>query len=471
VPARTRLLALIAAALLGLLAAFLLLRGGDGEPVPTVPGVAKEIPDPFAWAPEREEEFVRRAARGAAHPLYAQSPGGAEASAERTERWRDGIERAADVAGVDPDLLEGLVFLESAGREDAVTPAGLEGAVGLTQILAETAQNLLGMRVDLERSKRLTRRIERALRRGDLLEVERLRRRRAAADERFDPEKALAGMGRYLQMARERFGRDDLAIVSYHMGMGNLEGVLGDYGERDVSYAQLYFDTTPRSHPRAYARLTALGDDSSNYFWKVLAGVEIMRLWREAPEQLALLSRLHNEKASAEEVLHPEDNTVTFASEQELEEAYERGDLIAFPPRPPGLRRDRRMGELSDRPALYQGLRPEAMALALYVAAQVKSISGQEPLIVTSTVRDRAYQRRLARRNHEATRAYSLHTTGWAFDVLREYRSRRQAMAFQFVLDRLELLDVMAWVREPAAIHITAGPDAGRLLALLETAP
>ena len=74
---------------------------------------------------------------------------------------------------------------------------------------------------------------------------------------------------------------------------------------------------------------------------------------------------------------------------------------------------------------------------------------------MTSTVRDEAYQQQLVRRNREATRNYSLHTTGWAFDVARDYASRRQALAFQFVLDRLQVLDAIAWVREPGAIHIT----------------
>ncbi len=42
------------------------------------------------------------------------------------------------------------MFLESAGREDAIA-SDTEGAVGLTQILAETGQNLLGMHVDVPR--------------------------------------------------------------------------------------------------------------------------------------------------------------------------------------------------------------------------------------------------------------------------------------------------------------------------------
>ena len=71
-------------------------------------------------------------------------------------------------------------------------------------------------------------------------------------------------------------------------------------------------------------------------------------------------------------------------------------------------------------------------------------------------MRDVAYQQLLVRRNREATHNYSLHTTGWAFDVARDYESRRQALAFQFVLDRLQVLNAIAWVREPGAIHITA---------------
>ena len=120
-------------------------------------------------------------------------------------------------------------------------------------------------------------------------------------------------------------------------------------------------------------------------------------------------------------------------------------------------------------PGLYRGLRPEALALALYIGAAdagVRRRSGAAR--VTSTVRDDAYQRRLVRGNREATRNYSLHTTGWALDIARDYRSKRQALAFQFVLDRLQVLNVIAWVREPGAIHVTAGDDAEALLPLLE---
>jgi hypothetical protein len=460
---------------------------GDLPLVPTPPGTdAEPLPDPFAWDPERADEFARRAAAGNSHLLYALSPGGVVASAERTARWREPVERAAAQAGVDPDTLEALVFLESAGRDDAQAPGGLEGAVGLTQILAETGQNLLGMSVDVTASERYTRRLARAERRGQVRRAEALRRARRRVDERFDAARALAGTARYLALARERFGREDLAFVSYHMGIGNLESVLRDYtGRRDgairdvvadeeLTYTRVYFDSTPTTHAPAYRRLAGLGDDSSNYLWKIAAGREIMRLWREDRPELDRLTALHAAKGSAEEVLHPLDETPRFATPEALREAWDEDQVVPFPDAPAvtGLRRDPRMGELAGRvgqPAgLYRGLRPEALALALYIGAQVRAISGRGPLVVTSTVRDDAYQDALVGRNPEATRNFSLHTTGWAFDVLREYRSRGQALAFQFVLDRLRSLNVIAWAREPAAIHITAARDAEVLLPLLE---
>jgi hypothetical protein len=198
------------------------------------------------------------------------------------------------------------VFLESAGRDDAITPVGIEGAVGLTQILAETGTNLLDMRVDTRLSARYSRRIARAAARGRAGEVERLRLARARADERFDPVKALAGTARYLTLARETLGREDLAFVSYHMGIGNLQGVLSAFGgSDDTSYAELYFDSTPNRRAAAFARLAGLGDDSSNYYWKVLAGREIMRLWREDRPELDRLASLHEAKGSAERSCTP----------------------------------------------------------------------------------------------------------------------------------------------------------------------
>ena len=49
------------------------------------------------------------------------------------------------------------------------------------------------------------------------------------------------------------------------------------------------------------------------------------------------------------------------------------------------------------------------------------------------------------------------------FVTLRNYRSRAQALAFEFELERLQSHDLIAWVREPAAIHVTVSSDAAKL--------
>jgi len=464
--------------------------------VPAPPAVEAEeeiepFADPFVYSDDRRQEFERRAAAGSAHPIYAFSPGGAQASAARTARWRELVDATAEDAGVDADRLEGLVMLESAGRPDAVAGGDLDGAVGLTQILAETGQNLLGMQVDVAASKKLTRRIARERRRTRprAARIRSLERERARVDQRFDPRESLAAAGRYLALAEKRFGREDLAFVSYHMGIGNLEGVLRAYAgapgddtpiadvvaDAELTYAQVYFDSSPLRHRGAYRRLAKLGDDSSNYFWKVRAARGIMALHRERPDELARRSALHTAKNSAEEVLHPASGTVRFDTPKALDDAWKAEEIVPFPDQRArlGLARSRQMGELARRvgrkPGFYRGLRPEALALAIYAAAQVREISGEDgALIVTSTVRDGRYQGELVRGNGEATRNYSLHTTGYAFDVLRRYGSRKQALAFQFVLDRLRALNLIAWVREPGAIHMTVSRDAQVLLPLLD---
>jgi soluble lytic murein transglycosylase-like protein len=467
-----RVLVLVVVAVLSVVAVIAFFGGDTGNPR-LAPGTGADN-DPLAYTSGREAAFAAAAARGNAHVIYAKSPGGARASAERVARYRPLVEAAAKRADIEPDTLEAIVLLESAGRPDAAADPQLDGAVGLTQILAETGRNLLKMRVDPAGARRIGRSLRRAARKGDGALMARLRARRRAIDERFDPPKALAATARYLTIAKQALGRSDLAVVSYHMGIGNLQNALGDYGEDDISYARLYFDSTPTNHAAAYRRLAALGDDSATYLWRVMAAREIMRLYRSDPAQLDRISALQTAKNSAEEVLHPGDETDQFQTPSQLRAAYADHRIVALPRArllERGIGIDRGMGELAgrlgQRKTLYRGLREPALAMLAYIGAGVKSISGDGPLVVTSTVRDERYQRQLLRHNREATPNYSLHTTGWAFDILRTYASRAQALAFEFFLERLQSYDLIAWVREPAAIHVTVSQDARRLAAVL----
>jgi hypothetical protein len=476
--------ALLAALVAGGLGAALLALTTGGKPPLLVPRADIGTHDPLVFEAGQERALERLAAFGFSHVLYTKSPGGVLAAATRTASFRPLIERAASGSDIDPDLLEAIVFLESAGREDVIAGSDPANAAGLTQILAETGRNFLQMHVELAASRKLTRNIDAAIRRGDSITATRLQAQRRRIDARFDPARALAGTVRYLSTARARFGRDDLAVVSYHMGIGNLETVLRDYANAngpkpiadivangDLSWARLYFDASPARHALAWRRLAGFGDDSQTYYWRVLAAKEIMRLYRHDREELERLVLLQNATASAEEVLHPPETTPRFHDPGSLGRAWRQRRLEPLPNKPAALhiRIDPQMGKHADRlgkePSLYRGLRPEALALLLYVADRVHALSREAaPLVITNTVFDDSYLHPLGAAEREATRTDSLHTTGYAFDILRRYGSGAQAAAFQYELERLQARKLIAWIREPTTIHITVSSDAKTLI-------
>jgi hypothetical protein len=264
-----------AAGLVGLAVILVIVLGGrNSPPLPPLPRAAGAVPpppgDPLIYRPDRQAEFVARAAAGAAHPLYVKTPGGVVATAARVARFRGLINQVTAGTSVDPRTVEGIVFLESAGDPEATAGGDPAGAAGLTQIEAATGRFPLGLSINLAASERLTAQIDAAASNGRSAQVARLERQRARIDDRFDPRKALAATVRYLELAQHMFGRADLAVESYHMGMGNLMRVLNVYdGGAPVPYAQLYFDSAPDRHAAAYALLSSFGDDSWTYLWRV----------------------------------------------------------------------------------------------------------------------------------------------------------------------------------------------------------
>jgi hypothetical protein len=447
------------------LAAVLGSRGGHpGLPLPGI-GKPARAGDPFAWVAGHESRFEQRAAAGSAHVLFTQSPGGAVATAARVAAFRPLIDRAAAGSGIDPSVLEGLVFVESAGRPDVVAGTDPAAASGLTQILAQTGQSLLGMHIDLARDRKLIAKIGAAYDSGHTGVAAKLTRQLERADDRFNPTKALAATVRYLKLAEQRFGRPDLAVVSYHMGIGNLQHVLDDYdGGHPVPYAQLYFDTSPANHAAAFDLLASFGDDSSLYYWRVLGAVQIMRLYRTDRAALQRLSQLQSEADSNVLVLHPPDATQSFSDPNALYSAYHSRTLVPFPSNAAklGLRYGTGIGRFARAagatPALYRGLRPPALDMLVELAARVRTLSGgAAPLTVTGAVLDDRYQQHVVG-------TYADADTGYSFQIARRYQNRAQAAAFQATLDRLQALNLIAWERTATTIDITVASDASKVI-------
>jgi hypothetical protein len=454
------------------------------DETPEPPAIALRLPaqighpDPLRFEPGRTEDHEQAAGFGLSHVLFEKSPGGALRAAQRTARFRTLVDEATAGTGLDPDVVEAIVLLESAGRQDVIAGDDPANAAGLTQIVAGTATDFLGMHVDLEESRRLTRLLDEAVRRGDHVEAARLRSQRRRVDARFDPAQALAGTVRYLTEAKNVFGRDDLAIVSYHMGIGNLSNVVRAYAARgddsvdtvvrdaDIDYARLYFDSSPTTHRACWALLASFGDDSQTYYWRVLGALGVMHLLRNDPERLERLAELHDRLPSAALVLHPPGGRERYADATQLGHAVARGRLVSIDPTngaritiDPQL--PRVLAPLTETPADYLALRPRAARFVAYLAAKVYELSGEErPLAVTRAAYDDEAASTLTSHDSGAAADADVHGTGFAFDIRRRYGSGAQAAAFQWALERLEALGLIAWTRGRSVIHVVVSPHA-----------
>jgi hypothetical protein len=414
----------------------------------------------FHFDASKSAQYVARATAGNGQVLFSKSPGGAVATAKRVATFRPMIEHAVAGTNIPANVIEGLVFLESAGLPDAAVAGDPNNAAGLTQILPSTATSLLHMHVDVAASRRLLAEISAT---HDAARLRSLQHRLQAADQRFDPALALAGTVRLLQQFEGMFGgRLDLAVTAYHMGPGNMQRILSDYdGGKVVPYVQLYFDTAPDHNSSAYQLLSSLGDDSSLYWWRVLGAGQIMHLYRTDRSALTQLQTLETADAAGGSVLHPPGRAPRYASPSALQAAYTTRRLVRLPRNATalGLAYDGSIGSEAHHVgaprSLYEGLNPIAIKLLIRMAAAVRTLSGgQAPLHVASAVADGKYL--------SAQGVYDpMAQTGFGFQIARRYRSGAQAGAFQAVLDRLQSLNLIAWAPVGSVIEITAASDAG----------
>ena len=281
------------------------------------------------------------------------------------------------------------------GHPDARASDDLEGAVGLTQILAGTATDLLGMRVDVAAQRAADAAIARAERAAARAPPA---ARRAAPGRRALRSRQGAGGARALPADRRgalrRRGAGGGLVPHGHRQprerAGRATARTTRAGRRSTS-------TRRRDRPARLPLLSGFGDDSATYLWRVYAAREIMRLYREDHAGCAA-GALQTAKASAEEVLHPRSRRV-FETPDELEEGYRRASCGRSPASAAcGSTARRRAGRRLDaerRSTAACGRRRTSWPSTWPRACATSGT--QASLIVTSTVRDLEYQRVLLR--------------------------------------------------------------------------
>jgi len=175
-------------------------------------------------------------------------------------KYRRHIDDAARYAGIHPDILRGMIILESGSLSDRRSSAG---CVGIAQFYGPTAK-AVGLRVDSE------------------------------VDERLDDEKSIAAMGKLMRENLEAMGEPGLAIWAYHAGTGNVADVVYGYLPSKfhknstsatvltagLTYAELHQQVWPDKHPDTSQVLRSLNDESEDYVMKVAASVKALELYR-----------------------------------------------------------------------------------------------------------------------------------------------------------------------------------------------
>lgn len=433
-------------------------------------------------------------------------------------------------------LQEADLLLESGGDPEAVS---VSHAVGVAQWLAGTAQ-AHGLPVNLKESQRLTRKIDPLklqiawytyLQRPDAdraapgapaiapakvaaqlpalqQELEMLRAKRRKADARYDPRKAIFAQARYLLALYLRFPSPDWLFQAYHGGEAGVQRTLHKYlgsawpGSAAIAirsghkgqplrYEDLYFTTTPRAHPEAFAYLYGRSDDHRYYWWKLREAQEVLALYRRDPTgfERAWEALLPGRQEAA--YWYPTAPQEALTTLPDLKAAYASRRLISVTPQPEF---DVRATPLDAQNAVwYAALRPEAKGALILVATAYRRASGKGRLQVGDMTLTQAYLTQ-ARTLHPPppprgpfwppdpdaqslpgggpSPDFDFHVTGLAFDLLRP-SDPQQRKVLEYTLGYLQDRRILDWIeardRGEQRYHVVPSPHYAAALARIAT--
>lgn len=159
------------------------------------------------------------------------------------------IKEAASANGLDPALLSAMINRESGGNPSALSP---KGAMGLTQIMPDTAREL-------------------------------------GVDPR-DPNQAIDGGARYLAQQVQTFGSDAKALAAYNAGPGAVKKAIGKAEADGKPEAWLTYlpDETQKYVPAILSKMGAKTDGADNYEQVREPGPQLSVLKYATPEQLKM---------------------------------------------------------------------------------------------------------------------------------------------------------------------------------------
>jgi hypothetical protein len=328
-------------------------------------------------------------------------------------------------------------------------------------------------------------------------ELEMLRAKRRAADQRYDPRAAIFAQTRYLTALYSRLPAPDWLYQAYHGGEAGAVRLLraylgtawpgspalairaGRHG-RPLGFEDLYFTTRPRSHRDAFLYLYGRGDDHRHYWWKVGAAREALAAYRADPAQFHAEWESLLPGRPMDAVWYPDGPSQALPDPDAVRAARRDGSIVAVPADPNLVLRPSRSDPSNS--GLYAALRPESLGALLLISAALRCEGAVDPLRTGDLTLPRTYLDQERRLHPPRTSLrpllppdpdldalpgggppadFDFHTTGLAFDLLRPQRPT-DARILAYVLDTLEARGVLSWMeardRGERRLHVVPSP-------------
>jgi hypothetical protein len=232
---------------------------------------------------------------------------------------------------------------------------------------------------------------------------------RRSIDQRFDPRMAIEAQTRYLIWMWARYPSLDWVFEAYHGGEKGVERTLASYlgarwreagtpahailgedrmGNRvgdPVSYADIFFHTSPRMHTEAFAYLYGLRDDHRAYWFKLLMAEKAIAWYRRDPRSLHDQWMALRPGCPIEDAWYPETDKLLYADGQAVAAGRAAGELIPLSSESiPGVQ----VGSLPFLPETQSTLaaaRPEVLGALSRVAVTYREESlHPSPLVIVA---------------------------------------------------------------------------------------